>query len=152
MTLHLYLQPRSFRTWALWLYTQLLLYASTCISLRIFTLKSPPNKLSISSFHFLRKFSLSEWEHHHLLGFTNREYGCHFWLFYLPHCSTFPFIFKFCWFHLLNILRPFSSFHLFSSVQFSHSVMSDSLRPHELQHARPPYPSPTPRVYSDSCP
>ena len=34
----------------------------------------------------------------------------------------------------------------FSSVQFSHSVMSDSLRPHGLQHARPPYPSPTPEV------
>jgi len=40
----------------------------------------------------------------------------------------------------------------FSSVQFSHSVMSDSLRPHELQHARPPCPSPTPRVHSDSRP
>ena len=40
----------------------------------------------------------------------------------------------------------------FSSVQFSHSVMSDSLRPRELQHARPPCPSPTPRVYSNSCP
>ena len=39
-----------------------------------------------------------------------------------------------------------------SSVQFSHSVMSDSLWPHELQHARPPCPSPTPRVYSNSCP
>ena len=37
-----------------------------------------------------------------------------------------------------------------SSVQFSRSVMSKSLRPHELQHARPPYPSPTPRVYSNS--
>ena len=36
--------------------------------------------------------------------------------------------------------------------QFSHSVVSDSLRPHESQHARPPCPSPTPRVYSDSCP
>ena len=34
-----------------------------------------------------------------------------------------------------------------SSVQFSHSVLSDSLRPHELQHARPPCPSPTPRVH-----
>ena len=40
----------------------------------------------------------------------------------------------------------------FSSVQFSHSVMSDSLRHHELQHTRPPCPSPTPRVYSNSCP
>ena len=38
------------------------------------------------------------------------------------------------------------------SVQFSRSVMSDSLRPHGLQHIRPPCPSPTPGVYSDSCP
>ena len=36
----------------------------------------------------------------------------------------------------------------FSSVQFSHSVVSDSLRPHESQHSRPPCPSPTPGVYS----
>ena len=35
---------------------------------------------------------------------------------------------------------------------FSCSVMSDSLWPHELQHARPPCPSPTPRVYPNSCP
>ena len=35
----------------------------------------------------------------------------------------------------------------FSSVQFSRSVVSDSLRPHEPQHARPPCPSPTARVY-----
>ena len=40
----------------------------------------------------------------------------------------------------------------FSSVHFSHSVMSDSLRPHESQHTRPPCPSPTPGVYSNSCP
>ena len=39
-----------------------------------------------------------------------------------------------------------------SSVQFSRSVVSDSLRPHELQHTRPPCPSPTPRVHSDSWP
>ena len=39
-----------------------------------------------------------------------------------------------------------------SSVQFSCSVMSDSLQPHELQHTRPPCPSPTPGVHSDSCP
>ena len=39
-----------------------------------------------------------------------------------------------------------------SSVQLSHSVMSDSLRPHESQHARPPCPSPTPGVHSNSCP
>ena len=40
----------------------------------------------------------------------------------------------------------------FSSVQFSHSVMSDSLRPHESQHSRPPCPSPTPGVHSNSRP
>ena len=39
-----------------------------------------------------------------------------------------------------------------SSVQFSHSVVSNSLRPHELQHARPPCPSPTPGVHSNSSP
>ena len=39
-----------------------------------------------------------------------------------------------------------------SSVQFSHSVVSDSLWPHEPQHARPPCPSPTPRVHPNSCP
>ena len=39
-----------------------------------------------------------------------------------------------------------------SSVQFSLSVVSDSLRPHGLQHARLPCPSPTPRAYSNSCP
>ena len=38
-----------------------------------------------------------------------------------------------------------------SSVQFSCSVVSDSLWPHEPQHARPPCPSPTPGVYSNSC-
>jgi len=39
-----------------------------------------------------------------------------------------------------------------TSVQFSHSVVSNSLRPHELQHARPPCPPPTPRDHSNSCP
>ena len=38
------------------------------------------------------------------------------------------------------------------SVQFIHSVMSDSLWPYGLQHVRPPCPSPTPRAYSNSCP
>ena len=41
---------------------------------------------------------------------------------------------------------------VFSSVQFSRSVLSNSLRPHESQHARPPCPSPSPGVHSDSCP
>ena len=37
-------------------------------------------------------------------------------------------------------------------VQFSHSVVSNFLQPHEAQHARPPCPLPTPRIYSNSCP
>ena len=41
---------------------------------------------------------------------------------------------------------------LFTSVQFSRSVMSDSLWSHESQHARPPCPSQTPGAYSNSCP
>ena len=48
--------------------------------------------------------------------------------------------------------KPEAPTRWFSSGQFSHSVVSDSLRPHESQHARPPCPSPTPGVHSDSCP
>ena len=46
----------------------------------------------------------------------------------------------------------FFSLKWVSSVQFRHSVVSESLWPHESQHARPPCPSPTPRVHSNSCP
>ena len=55
---------------------------------------------------------------------------------------------------LFIIILPsqFHLFSLFSSVQFSRSVISDSLRPHESQHARPPCLSSTPRVHSDSQP
>ena len=51
----------------------------------------------------------------------------------------------------LSEIRTTSFLWLMHSVQFSRSVVSDSLRPHESQHARPPCPSPTPRVYSNSC-
>ena len=51
----------------------------------------------------------------------------------------------------MNAFLGFSTTAL-SSVQFSRSVVSDSLPPHELQHARPPCPLPTPRVLSDSRP
>ena len=53
------------------------------------------------------------------------NFGCHYW-------------------------RPLLAYR--GPVQFSHSVMSDSLRPHRLQHARLPCPSPTPRANSNSCP
>ena len=61
------------------------------------------------------------------------------------------------WFLLLTMSWETDSLLLlillcFSSVQFSHSVMSDSLQPYGLQQASPPCPSPAPRVYSNSCP
>ena len=54
-------------------------------------------------------------------------------------------------FSRVSVLLSFVSSFFSSSVQFSHSVVSDSLWPHELQHARPPCPSPTPRAYPNSC-
>ena len=53
----------------------------------------------------------------------------------------------------LHSLQPgFLFFLFFSSVHFSCSVVSDSLRPHGLQHNKPPCPSPIPRIYPNSCP
>ena len=53
--------------------------------------------------------------------------------------------------NLLAVNRlPKSTLGDLSSVQFGHSVVSDSLRPHESQHSRPPCPSPTPRAYPNS--
>ena len=52
---------------------------------------------------------------------------------------------------LLSLLASWWS-EVLCSVQFSHSVVSDSLKPHRLQHARTPHPSPTSRACSDSCP
>ena len=49
-------------------------------------------------------------------------------------------------------VRPILDILFYYFFQFSHSVVSDSLQPHGLQHARPPCPSPTPRVYPNSCP
>ena len=54
-------------------------------------------------------------------------------------------------FNLKDTIKK-KSLSMFCSVQFSRSVTSNSLRPHESQHAAPPCPSPTPRVYSNSCP
>ena len=64
-----------------------------------------------------------------------------FYLFFLP--SLPPLLFTFS-----NLQKSKNYFQL----QISRSVVSDSLRPHELQHARPPCPSPTPRVHPNPCP
>ena len=63
--------------------------------------------------------------------------------------GTFPLQ---CIFNALFELISINKFSQFSSVHFSHSVMSDSLRLHELQHARPPCPSPNLGAYPNSCP
>ena len=56
----------------------------------------------------------------------------------------------FLFLYILVALLPISTW--FSSVQFKYSVVPDSLLPNELQHARPPCPSQTPRVHPNSCP
>ena len=81
----------------------------------------------------------------------NTEVGCHFFL-----QGIFPIQrLNLCLLHWqadsLPLSHQFSSVQ-FSCVQFSRSVVSDSLRPHESQHTRPPCPSPTPGVYPNSCP
>ena len=64
---------------------------------------------------------------------------CRSFFFFLYNCTEpyFPF--------LVSMLQS-------SPVQFSHSVVPDSLQPHELQHARLPCPSPTPRSHPNPCP
>ena len=62
-----------------------------------------------------------------------------------PICITF--CSKSSHLHILDFIWP-----LIRSDQISRSIVSDSLRPHELQHTRPPCPSPTPGVYPNSCP
>ena len=81
-----------------------------------------------------------------------------FWPFRVP-CNPiwiWGSVFLFLWKRLLGIWPELNWFcrslwAIFSSVQFSRSVVSDSLRPHKSQHARPPCPSPTPGVHSNSC-
>ena len=74
------------------------------------------------------------------------------WLFFfLTHRQPYDILYlhlKLLYALKCDISNPFQ----FSSVQFNCSVVSDSLRPHGLQHARLPCPSPTPGAYSNSCP
>ena len=87
----------------------------------------------------------------------NKKLGKYSWAGLLPHAiyliscytsNTSPHVFL-----PLHVLNTISSLHFYClHPQFSHSVMCDCLRPHEPQHAWPPCPSPTCRVYSNSCP
>ena len=71
------------------------------------------------------------------------------------HRVSWGWSFKATYYYFCHILLANANHRInlnFSSVQFSHSVVSDSLRPRGLQHTRLPCPSPTPGVYSNSCP
>ena len=84
-------------------------------------------------------------------------YRCESWTVKKAECQNIDAFELWCWRRLLRVpwtARRSSQAILreVSSVQFSCSVVSNSLWPHRLQHARPPGPSPTLRVYSNSCP
>ena len=74
-------------------------------------------------------------------------YGFLIFTFYSPTSSPQPFLVG----YVPHTVIQFSSVQ-FSSVQFSRSIVSDSLQLHESQHTRPPCPSPSPGVHSDSRP
>ena len=75
------------------------------------------------------------------------------WVFPLPWSGSSCLLLVFPYHSVAIKKMSFGVPHTFSSVQFSRSVMSNSLQLHGLQHAKPPCPSPpTPRAYSNSCP
>ena len=76
------------------------------------------------------------------------EFKCSF-VWFLAIMLCYP---VFLPFKIFIYIFLFFIFSFITSVQFSYSVMSDSLRPHGLQHARLPCPSTTPRACSNSCP
>ena len=87
-----------------------------------------------------------------LLGTRDQFRGRHF--FYRPRVGAMVLR----WFehvtyivHFISIIMTSAPLQI-SSIQFSRSVVSDSLRPHGPQHARPPCPSPTPRAHPNPCP
>ena len=99
-------------------------------------------------FFFLHKWG--EAPYCHLFHYYWLCSAIHMIKWYFPDCSRAEVLF----FITLNTPKSIAWYIRASrvSVQFSLSVMSDSLWPHESQHARPPYPSPTPRVYPNPCP
>ena len=71
-----------------------------------------------------------------------------FWPHFFPLFKILHWLLTEYW----KVQTPWGCLLLVCSVQFTRSFMSDSLQPHELQHARPPCPSPTPRVHPNSYP
>ena len=91
-----------------------------------------------SSVHGILQARILEWVHFLLQG-----------IFPTQGLNSVPLYCRRILYHLSHQGSPDD---LLSSVQFSRSVVSDSLRPHESQHARPPCPSPTPGVHTNPCP
>ena len=104
--------------------------------------------------HILLKLSLKDFEHY--FASMRNEHNCvTVWTFFgiallwdWNENRLFPILWPLLSFPNLLMYRV----RHFSSVQFSYSVVFDSLRPHESQHTRPPCPSPTPGVHPDSRP
>ena len=109
---------------------------------------------------FIFSYLLRHTQHIYRLSLKWVEINVYYTCFMIPlnhgklfnSCFIHPFL-PFSPFLLPKSGMVFSVFFsMFTSVQFSRSVVSNSLWPHELQHARRPCPSPTPRVYPNSCP
>ena len=124
----------------------------------------PPRVSPIHQSFTVWSWSFHLWDHYPIVSAQSHTQGD--WMIYLPcfrndmllvPISTFFSIYFILFVGLIDFLSDLSNpVHpaktLHSSVQSSHSVVYHSLRPHGLQHARPPCPSPTPRACSNSCP
>ena len=116
-----------------------------------FSLSLSPSRGSLVPLHF----PTLEWYHLHI-------WGCYFsWWSWFQLVLHPAWHFMWCILHIIYINRVItyslvvllSQFWTSRSVQFSSvAIVCDSLWPHELQRARPPCPSPTPRVHQNSCP
>ena len=95
-----------------------------------------------SSLHGILQARIPEWVTHYLFQGIFLTWEVNPCLLCFLHCRQI----LYCLSHHMNMTSV-----QFSSVQFSYSVMSDSLWPHGLHHARLPCPSPTPRACSNSC-
>ena len=79
-------------------------------------------------------------------------YRCESWAIKKAEYQRMDVFKLWCWRRLLRVLWTARRWNHSNLSQFNHSVVSDSLRPHELQHTRPPCPSPTPGVHPNPCP